>query len=80
MQHLHGAEDADAEFFNPAEGEFDGALFDLGGTTRVSPRLFALLETGDTMVVEVPGRTTGIPLKSLGQKTEAFKRACLAQR
>ncbi len=53
---------------------------DLGGTTRVSPRLFALIETGDTMVVEVPGRTTGIPLKSLGLKTEAFKRACLAQR
>jgi hypothetical protein len=53
---------------------------DLGGITRVSPRLFSLIESGDTMVVEVPGRTTGIPLKSLGQKAEAFKRACLAQR
>jgi hypothetical protein len=60
--------------------EKNARAVDLGGTTRVSPRLFALLETGDTMVVEVPGRTTGIPLKSLGQKTEAFKRACLAQR
>lgn len=60
--------------------EKNSRAVDLGGTTRVSPRLFALLETGDTMVVEVPGRTTGIPLKSLGQKTEAFKRACLAGR
>jgi hypothetical protein len=53
---------------------------DLGGITKVSPRLFSLLESGDTMVVEVPGRTTGVPLKSLGAKTEAFKRACLARR
>lgn len=53
---------------------------DLGGITKVSPRLFSLLEGGDTMVVEVPGRTTGVPLKSLGPKTEAFKRACLARR
>jgi hypothetical protein len=53
---------------------------DLGGTTKVSPRLFSLLETGDTMVVEVPGRTTGLSLKTLGPKAEAFKRACLAQR
>ncbi len=53
---------------------------DLGGTTKVSPRLFSLIETGDTMVVEVPGRTTGVPLKTLGPKAEAFKRACLAQR
>ncbi len=53
---------------------------DLGGITKVSPKLFSLIESGDTMVVEVPGRTTGVPLKSLGQKAEAFKRACLAQR
>jgi hypothetical protein len=53
---------------------------DLGGITKVSPRLFSLMESGDTMVVEVPGRTTGVPLKSLDKKAEAFKRACLAQR
>jgi hypothetical protein len=60
--------------------EKNARAVDLGGTTRVSPRLFGLFETGDTMVVEVPGRTTGIPLKSLGPKKEAFKRACLAGR
>jgi hypothetical protein len=53
---------------------------DLGGITKVSPRLFSLLKSGDTMVVEVPGRTTGVPLKSLEKKAEAFERACLAQR
>lgn len=58
--------------------EKNARAVDLGGITRVSPRLFALFETGETMVVEVPGRTTGIPLKSLGAKKEAFKRACLS--
>jgi hypothetical protein len=53
---------------------------DLGGLTKVSPRLFSLLKSGDTMVVEVPGRTTGVPLKSLDKKAEAFERACLAGR
>lgn len=53
---------------------------DLGGITKVSPRLFSLLKSGDTMVVEVPGRTTGVPLKSLEKKAEAFERACLAGR
>jgi hypothetical protein len=60
--------------------EKNSRAVDLGGITKVSPKLFSLLETGDTMVIEVPGRTTGVPLKSLGQKADAFKRACLAQR
>jgi hypothetical protein len=60
--------------------EKNARAVDLGGITRVSPRLFALFETGETIVVEVPGRTTGIPLKSLGPKKEAFKRACLGGR
>ena len=53
---------------------------DLGGITKVSPRLFSLIKSGDTMVVEVPGRTTGVPLKTLGPKAESFERACLARR
>jgi len=52
---------------------------DLGGTTKVSPRLFNLFR-GDTIVLEVPGRTTGLSLKTIGQKSEAFERSCLAQR
>lgn len=50
---------------------------DLGGTTRVSARLFALFK-GDTIVLEVPGRTTGFSLKTIGTKAAAFERACLA--
>jgi hypothetical protein len=50
---------------------------DLGGITKVSPRLFSLIKSGDTMVVEVPGRTTGVALKTMGAKAEAFERSCL---
>jgi hypothetical protein len=60
--------------------EHNPRAVDLGGITKVSPRLFSLLKSGDTMVVEVPGRTTGVPLKSLEKKAEAFERACLAGR
>lgn len=60
--------------------EKNSRAVDLGGITKVSPRLFSLIKSGDTMVVEVPGRTTGVPLKTLGPKAEAFERACLARR
>lgn len=60
--------------------EKNSRAVDLGGITRVSPRLFSLIKNGDTMVIEVPGRTTGVPLKTLGAKAEAFERACLARR
>lgn len=50
---------------------------DLGGTTKISPRVFNLLRGGDAMVVEVPGRTIGLSLKTLPGKNEAFERACL---
>lgn len=52
---------------------------DLGGTTKVSPRLFNLFR-GDTIVLEVPGRTTGLSLKTVMQKSDAFERSCLAAR
>jgi hypothetical protein len=52
---------------------------DLGGTTKVNPKLFNLFR-GDTIVLEVPGRTTGLSLKSITQKSEAFERSCLASR
>ena len=60
--------------------ENNSRAVDLGGITKVSPRLFALLKNGDTMVIEVPGRTSGVPLKTLGAKADAFQRSCLAQR
>lgn len=53
---------------------------DIGGTTRIDPKLFELLRSGDTMIVEVPGRKTGLPVKDLGPKAEAFEKACTPQR
>jgi hypothetical protein len=50
---------------------------DLGGTTKISPRVFALFKSGDTMVMETPGRTIGLSLKTLPGKSEAFERQCL---
>ncbi len=55
------------------------ALF-ISGTTRIAPRFFALFKKSETMTVEVPGRTTGISLKSLGPRGEQFERACLGRR
>lgn len=55
------------------------ALF-VSGTTRIAPRFFALFKNSETMTVEVPGRTTGISLKSLGPRGEQFERACLGRR
>jgi hypothetical protein len=52
-------------------------VVDLGGTTKISTRVFALFRGGDTMVLEVPGRTIGLSLKTLPGKNEAFERACL---
>jgi hypothetical protein len=52
-------------------------IVDLGGTTKISTRVFALFRGGDTMVLEVPGRTIGLSLKTLPGKNEAFERACL---
>lgn len=52
-------------------------IVDLGGTTKINPRVFGLFRGGDTMVLEVPGRTVGFSLKTLPGKNEAFERACL---
>jgi hypothetical protein len=52
-------------------------IVDLGGTTKISTRVFALFRGGDTMVLEVPGRTIGLSLKTLPGKNEAFEKACL---
>ena len=57
-----------------------GTTIYVSGTTRIAPRFFALFKRAQTMTVEVPGRTTGISLKGLGPRGEAFERACLAGR
>jgi hypothetical protein len=57
--------------------EKNANIVDLGGTTKISQRVFSLFRGGDTMVLEVPGRTIGLSLKTLPGKNEAFERACL---
>jgi hypothetical protein len=57
--------------------EKNAHVVDLGGTTRISPRVFSLFRGGDTMVLEVPGRTVGFSLKTMPGKNDAFERACL---
>ena len=57
-----------------------GTTIYVSGTTRIAPRFFALFKRAETMTVEVPGRTTGISLKGLGPRGDAFERACLGGR
>jgi len=59
--------------------EKNANAIDLGGTTKTTLRLFSLFR-GDAIVLDVPGRTTGLSLKSISPKGEAFERACLGQR
>jgi hypothetical protein len=56
-----------------------GSVIYVSGTTRIVPRFFALFRGSETMNVEVGGRTTGVSLKGLGPRAEAFERACLAR-
>src|SRR5258708_1896848 len=52
-------------------------IVDLGGTTKISPRVFGLFRGGDTMVLEVPGRTARLSLQTMPGKNDSFERACL---
>ncbi|MDO8535376.1 MAG: hypothetical protein Q7S17_11635 [Xanthobacteraceae bacterium] len=53
---------------------------DIGGATRIDTKLFALFRTGDTLLVEVPGKKIGLPVKTLGTKVDAFEKSCTARR
>jgi hypothetical protein len=57
-----------------------GSNLFVSGTTRIAPRFFSLFKGSETMNVEVPGRTTGISLKGLGKRIEAFERDCLGDK
>jgi hypothetical protein len=48
----------------------------IGGTTRLEPRFLQLFNNGDAMIIEVPGRNTGVPLKGVETKIDAFEKAC----
>lgn len=49
---------------------------DVGGTTKLDAKLFALFKTGDSMVLEVPGRKRTLPAASGRQAADALERAC----
>jgi hypothetical protein len=51
---------------------------DIGGATRIDPKLFALFRVGDTLVIDVPGRTRSVPLANARASAEAFQKACMA--
>ena len=53
---------------------------DIGGITRIDAKLFDLLRAGDTMLVDVPGRKMGLPVRGLETSADAFEKACAARR
>ena len=56
-------------------GEADENV-DIGGTTKLDAKLFALFKTGESMVLEVPGRKRTLPAASGRQAADALERAC----
>lgn len=51
---------------------------DVGGATRFDPDLFLLFKSGETLVLEVPGRKRAMPIANAGPSVEAFEKACTA--
>jgi hypothetical protein len=48
----------------------------IGGTTKMDSRLFALFRTGESMVLEVPGRRRTLPAASGRAGADALEKAC----
>ena len=59
--------------------EIDGNV-NVEVSMRVDPKLFALLKTGQSLVVEVAGKQATIPLKGIAQHLGAFESTCLGRR
>lgn len=53
---------------------------DIGGITKSGSQFTDLFASGETMIVEVPGRTVGVSLKTLGTAAKQFAAACDAKR
>jgi hypothetical protein len=65
--------------FEVAGTAFSGEVeenVDIGGTTKLDAKLFALFKTGESMVLEVPGRKRTLPAASGRQAADALERAC----
>jgi hypothetical protein len=48
----------------------------VGGATRFDPDLLRLFTSGETVVIEVPGRKRSLPIANAGPSAEAFQKAC----
>lgn len=65
--------------------EFSGTAFasgpandgvDLSGATKIDPKFFGLFRAGDTMLLDIPGRKRGLPVRNSLQGADAFEKAC----
>jgi hypothetical protein len=65
--------------------EFSGTAFasgptndgvDLSGATRIDAKFFGLFRAGDTMLLDIPGRKRGLPVRNSLQSADAFEKAC----
>jgi hypothetical protein len=49
---------------------------DIGGITRDAQSFLDVFRSGETLILETPGRKVGISLKTIGKKAEQFAAAC----
>ena len=56
--------------------EMDGTV-NIEVSVAVDPKLIALLKTGPSLTVEIPGKHTAIPLKDAAPHVAEFEKACL---
>ncbi len=65
--------------------EFSGTAFasgpanetvDIGGATKIDQKFFGLFRAGDTLLMDIPGRKRGLPVKNAAQGADAFEKAC----
>jgi hypothetical protein len=67
--------------FEIAGTAFSGLLrqdVNVGGATRFDSDLLRLFLSGETVVVEVPGRKRSLPIANAGPSAAAFQKACVA--
>jgi hypothetical protein len=49
---------------------------DIGGATRIDGKLFALFRSGESVVLDVPGRKRSLTVTTAKASVDAFERAC----
>ncbi len=68
--------------------EFAGTAFstgdandtvDIAGATKIDQKFFGLFRAGDTLLLDIPGRKRGLPVRAAAQSAEAFEKACLTR-